>query len=147
MRVMSLVMFCTICAAPRVIGAQASEQFDTSRLPAPSAGQVDFIRDIRPIFRANCYECHGPAKQKAGFRLDLRAAALAGGDQTVILPGDSAHSILIRNVSGLVETAMPPDKSKRLTTQQVSLLRAWIDQGANGRKARTMESAHLTGHS
>ena len=49
-----------------------------------------------------------------------------------ILPGNSAKSPLIHYVAYLVEdTEMPPiGKGQQLTPEQVSLLRAWIDQGA-----------------
>ena len=36
---------------------------------------IDFARDIQPILRTHCYECHGPTKQQHGLRLDLRAVA------------------------------------------------------------------------
>ena len=40
--------------------------------------QVDFNRDIRPIFSENCYACHGPdkGKRKAGLRFDIKEEAL-----------------------------------------------------------------------
>ncbi|MBI5775304.1 MAG: hypothetical protein HZA89_16405, partial [Verrucomicrobia bacterium] len=41
---------------------------------------VDYTKDIRPIFAAKCYSCHGPEKQKGQLRLDRRADALKGGD-------------------------------------------------------------------
>src|SRR6187551_2974582 len=31
----------------------------------------DFTRDVRPILEQHCYECHGPEKQKSGYRLDV----------------------------------------------------------------------------
>jgi hypothetical protein len=48
-----------------------------------------------------------------------------------ILPGQSAASPLIRYVAGLdPDTFMPPSgKGQPLTTNQIALLRAWIDQG------------------
>src|SRR5687768_7332508 len=45
---------------------------DISKLPASARRPVDFIKDIRPIFEANCYKCHGPDKQKGEFRLDVK---------------------------------------------------------------------------
>ena len=41
--------------------------------PQPSAGPIDFARDVRPIFQSRCLGCHGPGKQKGGLRLDRRA--------------------------------------------------------------------------
>ncbi len=102
-----------------------------SRLPAPADRPVDFEKDIAPIFAQACFKCHGPDKQKSNFRLDLKPAALKGGDNGVaILPGKSADSPLIQFVSGLVEDMVMPQKGERLTVGQIGLLRAWIDQGA-----------------
>lgn len=44
------------------------------------AAPVDFVRDVQPIFARHCTECHGEKKQKSGLRLDVKAAALKGGD-------------------------------------------------------------------
>ncbi|MHA3769938.1 DUF1553 domain-containing protein [Verrucomicrobiota bacterium sgz303538] len=100
-----------------------------------SAAPVDFVRDVQPIFAEHCTECHGPEKQKSGYRLDVRDVAVNGGDsgEKTIIQGHSAESPLIRFVSGEdQDMAMPPKKSNkaRLSPEQVALLRAWIDQGA-----------------
>jgi mono/diheme cytochrome c family protein len=98
---------------------------------SPSTAAVDFSRDIQPLFQAHCTTCHGPDKQKSGLRLDERAAAFKGGDSgPVILPGKSAESRLLQLVAGLDPKIVMPAKGERLTTAEVSLLRAWIDQGA-----------------
>lgn len=57
---------------------------------------ADFKRDVQPIFRQHCYECHGPTQQKNGFRLDRRRDALRGGTIVVIAPGSSASSRALR---------------------------------------------------
>src|SRR5271166_6256334 len=38
---------------------------DSSKLPPSAKGQVDFVRDIQPLFAGHCYKCHGPKKQKS----------------------------------------------------------------------------------
>lgn len=106
----------------------------TARLPAPASRQVDFATEVRPIFEQSCFRCHGPERPKSRFRLDNRAAALAGGSRgTAIIPGESARSALILYVARLdPEMTMPPEgKGEPLTTEQIATLRAWIDQGAN----------------
>lgn len=116
----------------------AADEVDITKLPPPATKQIDFARDIKPIFEENCLRCHGPEKTKSKFRLDNRMGALKGGEEGVdILPGDSAHSTLIHYTAYLVEDSeMPPiGKGNQLTAQQVSLLRAWIDQGAPWEKA------------
>ncbi|MEW6306366.1 MAG: c-type cytochrome domain-containing protein [Verrucomicrobiota bacterium] len=110
-----------------------AQEVDVSKLPAAAGAQVDFARDIQPIFEVSCLRCHGPEKPKSRFRLDNRESALKGGENGMaIVPGDSAKSPLIHFVAGLVEDMEMPPKGKgdALTPGQVGLLRAWIDQGA-----------------
>lgn len=91
---------------------------------SPAQAPVNFSSDIQPIFQKRCILCHGPNLQASGLRLDSRAAALR-----VIKPGDSAASRIFTMVSGAGPKVMPP-VGDRLTPQQVSLLKTWIDQGA-----------------
>jgi mono/diheme cytochrome c family protein len=112
---------------------------DLSKLPPPANVQVDFDRDIKPIFEGRCFRCHGTERPKSRFSLATRESALKGGDNNTddIVPGDSAKSQLIHFVARLVEDMeMPPEgKGDPLTTEQIALLRAWIDQGAEWSKA------------
>jgi len=109
-------------------------ELDPGKLPPPVDKKIDFAQDIKPIFEQSCIKCHGPEKPKSKFRLDNRESALKGGenDRTDIVPGQSAQSRLLYYVAGLVEDMKmpPPGKGEPLTTNQVALLRAWIDQGA-----------------
>ncbi len=104
---------------------------DVSKLPPPANRQIDFVRDVQPIFSSSCHQCHGATKQKAEFRLDDKTAALKGGELgPAIVPGKSSESLLIHFVGGLVEGKVMPKKGERLTAEQIGVLRAWIDQGA-----------------
>jgi hypothetical protein len=102
----------------------------------PATAAVDFARDVEPILRAHCFECHGAKQHKAGLRLDQRAAALAGGrygKEEVIRAGSRADSELWLLVSSDVEDErMPPADSDAapLTPEQVEILGRWIDEGA-----------------
>ena len=40
-----------------------------------NAAALDFAKDVEPIFKENCLKCHGPDKQKSGFRVDQRPYA------------------------------------------------------------------------
>ncbi len=102
-----------------------------SKLPAPSTGQVDFTRDVKPIFDAACVKCHGKGKDKGSFSIETRESFLKGGDSgSPIVSGKSAESLLIELVSGLDPENVMPVKGSKLKAEQVALLRAWIDQGA-----------------
>src|SRR5262245_19581290 len=85
--------FVTLAA---ILPASHGAELDKSKLPPAAERQIDYVKDVRPIFERSCYTCHGPEKQKNNFRLDVRAAALKGGDDNVdILPGKSVESPLI----------------------------------------------------
>jgi ankyrin repeat protein len=103
------------------------------RLPPAASRKVDYKQDIQPLLAQKCYSCHGPEVQQAGLRLDLRQNALRGGDYgPVIKIGYSATSKLIRRVvDGDGGLQMPP--TGPLSDDEVGLLRAWIDQGAEFR--------------
>jgi hypothetical protein len=103
---------------------------------------VDFSRDVQPILARSCVSCHGAHKQRGGLRLDVAAAARAGGDTgPVITAGDAAGSRLVRLVSGTdPELKMPPGRRPPLTAAEVALLRAWIDQGAKWPASETADA-------
>jgi hypothetical protein len=123
------VLFLAACPAVSAADIQ------TNQLPAAAAVKISFDHDVRPILETSCLRCHGPEKPKSHFRLDNRDAALKGGNENDddIVPGDSSKSMLVHYVARQVpDMEMPPTgKGNPLTPQQVSLLRAWIDQGAN----------------
>ena len=92
---------------------------------------MDFVKDVQPIFSATCYECHGPAKQKAKLRLDSKELAMAGGNSgPSIVPGDSAKSYLVKRLLGQGDEDQMPAKHDPLSDAQIATVRAWIDQGA-----------------
>ena len=92
---------------------------------------LEFNRDIRPILAEYCFACHGPdsASRKGDLRLDMRDAAL---ERKAITPRDISKSELIRRIesSDPDEVMPPPSTKKQITAEQKSLLRKWIDQGA-----------------
>jgi hypothetical protein len=94
------------------------------------AADVDFERDIKPIFRARCASCHGAVKQENELRLDAGVLILKGGSGPVVQPGESKASELVMRVLSDEEGYRMPPEGARLTTTQVELLRRWIDSGA-----------------
>src|SRR5262249_9455377 len=106
-----------LCCLSSSRGAPA----EASKLPPAATRQVDFAKDVRPLLEKTCYECHGPEKQKAGLRLDQKAAALKGGDTgPVIVAGKSAESLLIQVVTGTKEDiSRMPKKRDPLSDEQI----------------------------
>ncbi|MGE3313338.1 MAG: c-type cytochrome domain-containing protein, partial [Limisphaerales bacterium] len=102
---------------------------------------IDFNRDIRPILSENCFFCHGPdaserkggPRGKGGLRLDtLEGLRSDLGGHAAVVPGEPEASELLRRViTDDEDDRMPPAASgKRVTAEQVALLRRWIAAGA-----------------
>ena len=93
---------------------------------------IDFGHDVQPLLKARCLGCHGAKLQMHGLRLDVKTAAFKGGESGVpaIVPGNSVQSLLIKYISANSDVVMPPS-GPRLTADQVSMLRVWIDSGAS----------------
>ena len=65
---------------------QAAERLKQSvALRAAVVEKIDFVREVQPLLAENCVKCHGPEKQKAGLRLDLKTAAMKGGDDGKVI--------------------------------------------------------------
>lgn len=93
---------------------------------------VDYLRDVKPILKERCFACHGALKQEAELRLDTAALMLDGGNSgAAIEAGDPERSLLIARISAEDEADRMPPEGESLSAQQVELLKAWIDQGAN----------------
>lgn len=90
----------------------------------------DFDREIRPLLKERCVECHGPEKQKADLRLDARPHAFKGGESgPAIIAAKSIASPLFQRITASGDERMPP-KGEPLTADQISKIKAWIDSGA-----------------
>jgi hypothetical protein len=92
---------------------------------------VLFERDIQPIFAARCLACHSEKKQSGGLRLDVKSLALRGGQSgPVIVPGKAAASLLMQRLTAADDTERMPPTGERLSSEQINLIRAWIEVGA-----------------
>jgi mono/diheme cytochrome c family protein len=101
------------------------------RFTSAQTGRVDFQRDIEPILRSNCYQCHGEKKASAQLRLDDKELAMKGGiSGAVIIPGNSKDSRLMKRVLGEGDEPRMPLGGDPLKANQLDLIREWIDQGA-----------------
>lgn len=102
-----------------------------AQLPPPAAHAVNFSQEIKPILDTSCNQCHGRGRAKGGFQIDSRETLLKGGDSGPgFVVGKSAESLLIELVAGFDPDSVMPKKGKKLTGEQIGVLRAWIDQGA-----------------
>ena len=97
-------------------------------------GQVDFNRDILPVFAKNCIKCHGADDKAADLGLDSAIAlSEANADGKIIVPDNPEESELFRRISLPADNGdiMPPADEGKLTQEQIELIRQWIKEGAN----------------
>ena len=99
----------------------------------------DFNRDILPLLSENCFACHGPDEKvrEADLRLDVESEVIGDADSGhVIIRGDAESSDLFDRISTDDEYSVmpPPDSGKKLTPEQVDLIKRWIDAGAKWEK-------------
>jgi hypothetical protein len=103
---------------------------------APIPDKIDFNRDVRPILSENCFFCHGPDKnkRKADLRLDTREGIFTAieNKRFPAVPGHPERSeIFKRVITTDDDDRMPDPKSgKHLTDHDISVLKKWIEQGA-----------------
>ena len=97
------------------------------------AQDVQFVRDVQPIFKEHCYSCHGEKKQKSSLRLDIKSEAFKGGDNygESIVAGSAPDSPLIELVCSDDKDERMPPKGDGLQKSEIAILSKWIDQGAS----------------
>src|SRR6266404_1187922 len=95
---------------------------------AAFGAEPTFEKDIRPILKAHCFDCHGEGeKLNGGLDLRLRRLILKGGeDGPVVVLGKPDRSLLFK----LVHSGEMPKRDKKLTHAQVALIKEWIATGA-----------------
>ena len=101
--------------------------FSSSDLRAD--GKIDYSQEIEPLFAQHCLHCHGndPAERQADLRLDDESSAL----RSAIVAGRPDDSPLIHRIaSDDMELRMPPGDVPPLDAAEISLLRKWIEEGA-----------------
>jgi hypothetical protein len=87
-----------------------------------------YEKDVRPILKAHCFQCHGEAgKREGGLDLRLRRFIVSGGESgPAIIPGKAEESRLVDRIrSG----EMPPEESS-LSEKEVATLVRWVAAGA-----------------
>ncbi len=96
-------------------------------LPGSAA---DFSQEIEPIFRENCYACHGEQFQQGQLRLDSRSVAFARGPSGPrIVARNPEESSLYQRVAGLGDGARMP-MGGELAPGEIAAIREWIEGGA-----------------
>ncbi len=91
---------------------------------ADAAQAPDFAHDVVPILKTHCAECHTGKLSEGGFSFNTQRQLLESG---YVESGKPDRSRLIELVeSHDKEDQMPPEDRKRLTKDQVNILRRWV---------------------
>jgi outer membrane biosynthesis protein TonB len=95
--------------------------------PAP-ATTVTFTKDILPVFRKYCIDCHSGPKPKGSVDVTTVAMIMKGGKngRPILKAGDPANSSIFVTVE---EGTMPPE-GKAPTDAEKKLIKDWIAGGA-----------------
>jgi len=112
---------------PAIVRAVIGVCLIAGNAAAQTPAAVDFARDVQPILRQSCVNCHGPNQQNADLRTDRRSSVIRGRR---VVPGGVANSILLHKLNGdpVYGPQMPP--SGPLKPEQIATITAWIAQGA-----------------
>ena len=93
-----------------------------------------YTNSVQPIFKANCYRCHGGLNHRGGLNFQTRAGMMKGGhDGPVIVPGDPANSLLVRLIrhEGPANDPKPmPPRSSKLSDEDIATVERWVKAGA-----------------
>ena len=116
--------------------AIAATRADNSDL---SNNRLTFERDIRPILKAHCFDCHGEGeKLKGDLDLRLRRLLLKGGESgPAIVPGNPEKSLLFEKV----RSGEMPKRDMKLSREHLELIQRWIAAGAKTARDEPVEIA------
>ncbi|MCA9128094.1 MAG: DUF1553 domain-containing protein [Planctomycetales bacterium] len=92
------------------------------------SAEVDFAKDVAPIFQQHCVRCHTASNAKGDISLTTFAHLR---ENKYVVGGDPDGSYLIELVTA--SSAQPPampKESKPLSDEEVTTLRRWIAEGA-----------------
>ncbi|TWU10179.1 Planctomycete cytochrome C [Allorhodopirellula heiligendammensis] len=119
-----------------IVGKSTAEMMEdvadqpTKRLPVDEDGRVvSFERDVIPILRERCMECHGPDDAKNDFRVDDPELVF-----DYVVEEDALSSSLFTDYLTTEDDDMlmpPRSHGGPLSPSELALIRLWIDEGAN----------------
>ena len=102
-------------------------------VPLTASEPVDYTRDVLPILERYCIGCHTEGDPEGGFVMQTHVGLMAGGDSgSAITAGVSGSSRMFLMASGRLEPVMPPEGEPRPDDEELALLAAWIEAGAEG---------------
>jgi WD40 repeat protein len=97
------------------------------------------------VLAAKCVGCHSEALAENKLNLEEVSGMLKGGKRgPALVPGKADESLLFKMAAHRVEPVMPPKEkkdAKALTSEELGLIKTWIDAGAKDDSAENAEPA------
>ena len=94
------------------------------------------------ILQRKCLQCHGETLQMSGLDVRTREGLLKGGDKgPAIVPGNAEASRAYRRVAGMEQPLMPMAPLPSLSSEEVAVLKVWINQGAKWELGKAAQSS------
>ncbi|MGE3437640.1 MAG: c-type cytochrome domain-containing protein [Blastocatellales bacterium] len=117
---------CSLAYAPGVINSQIVQ---------------NYTKSVEPILQEKCAACHNHSVRQGGLNLESYEALMNGGKHgAVIVAGQSGESRLVKMIEGSIKPRMPIGDS--LTGEEIKVIKAWIDAGAPGPGAASVQPAN-----
>ncbi len=103
--------------------------------PAVTAGAepvaVDYVSQVKSIFKKRCYACHGSLKQNAGLRLDTGQLIRKGSENGAIIQATAPEkSLLLKRVMHEDADQRMPPIGMPLSDEEIRAIRRWIAAGS-----------------
>lgn len=99
-----------------------------------AAQTISYKDDVFPIVKARCLKCHEKDDENPNnFAMDnVALIRTSGKTKNMIIPGDGANSYLIIKLLPKPPKGaqMPIFSKKKLTVDEIKVIKTWIDQGA-----------------
>ena len=102
---------------------------------AEDRAAADFRKDIEPLLKQYCYDCHGDGERKGNVAFDELK-----GDAALLGKHDLWLAVLKNTRAGL----MPPAKKPQPTAEERQRLEHWIKSGALGLDPANPDPGHVT---
>ncbi|MBL6706579.1 MAG: hypothetical protein ISQ06_10730, partial [Planctomycetaceae bacterium] len=114
----------------------------TQSVAVRAADSPVFEKDILPIFKSRCAECHNAQAVKGGLDLSTMAGVRKGGEsgESAIVESLDESMLWIMIESG----DMPPEGEERLLESEKEIIRRWISTGA--KSTSTESETTITQH-
>jgi WD40 repeat protein len=129
-----LLAFTLVTVAPLAVRAQEKkkEQGPVKVIDLKRTDPVSYEKEVEPIFYKKCLACHSGSVKEGNLDIASYEGLIKGGKRgTPIVPGKGNESLIIKLLSRTDHKPfMPPRGEDPIVSQEMALVKLWIDQGA-----------------